>query len=482
MPDAISVPNRRLVLFLFLAAGLIFFWPTGTMGQAPPPSWVSDGLLAYYPLDGDAKDYSGHEFNGFPTGVDFTAPGRQGGGSHSAGFCCGISGSTVIDLGSPGNGVLSDLLGLAQASITLWYLGSSDPTTYSDNNLLLYLADANDGSIDVSANSMSSLHFEVAGNQFSPHVPSNTWNALAIVYNYATSTVQYYINGWLVGRQSIIFPWPRAPISNLLLGRWFTGNISDVRFYNRALSSQEVGLLYNYELPLDERGPRVATAIPQIVNGFIVGADIIDGGAGYTNAPNVTILDKTGTGATASASVSNGVVTGISIITTGHQYSFSTTLVIDPPPFPPTQAKATAAVTNGFVIGVKVTNGGHDYGATPPPVYFLGGGGTGATGAASVSNGIVTGINIISTGSGYTNAPNVLIAVPPGFPTLSLVVSQVKVTMNLPVGYNYQVQTTTNLGGMWSNIGSMFLATESPITQMFDVTSVGQLFRVVEIP
>jgi hypothetical protein len=224
------------------------------------------------------------------------------------------------------------------------------------------------------------------------------------------------------------------------------------------------------------------TALPQIVNGFVVGAEITDGGAGYTNSPKVTIIDSAGSGATASASIKNGIVTGITILTTGHFYDSSTMIVIDPPPFPPTQAKATAVLTNGFVIGVTITDGGHDYGDVPPPVHFLGGGGSGATGVASVSNGIVTGITITSPGAGYTNAPNVLIAVPPGFPTLALAVSQVKVTMNLPVGYNYQVQTTTELGGSWSNVGASFLATESPVLQTFDVTGSNQLFRVIGVP
>ena len=454
----------------------------------PPPTWVTNGLLAYYPLNGDAKDHSGHGFDGFPSGIDLTAPGRPGGASNSAGFCC--LGTQNINLGGNGGGFVGALQGLQQGSITFWYLGSPNPTTYNYKDLLLYSGRPSGNPLIIAANAADSLTFGVEGavngtfygGNLSTLVPSNSWNSVAFVYDDANSTVKYYVNGLPVGQQPIQFGWGNTSDLSLSLGHGFTGEMADVRFYNRALNDQEIALLHTYELNLYNMGPRVATVVPQIVNGFVVGAEITDGGAGYTNSPNVTIIDSTGSGATASASISDGVVTGITILTTGSFYDSSTMIVIDPPPFPPSQAKAIAVLTNGFVIGVTITDGGHDYGSVPPPVHFLGGGGFGATGVASVSNGIVTGIMITSLGSGYTNAPNVLIAVPPGFPSLSLAVSQVKVTMKLPVGYNYQVQTTTDLGGSWSNVGSSFLATESPVIQTLDVTSVSQHFRVVEVP
>ncbi len=228
--------------------------------------------------------------------------------------------------------------------------------------------------------------------------------------------------------------------------------------------------------------PRVATAVPQIINGFIVGIEIADGGSGYTNAPNITFIDPSGSGASAQAFISNGIVRNISILSPGHAYSPETRILIDEPPFPPVQAKGLATWMNGSVISVTLTDGGHGYGDAPPPVYFLGGGGSGATGFASVSNGIVTGITMTHGGGGYTAAPKVLIAAPPGYPSLSVAISQVRVAMTLPVGYNYQLQATTDMGKFWSNIGSPFLATNSPVTEILDVTLDQQLFRVVQTP
>lgn len=70
---------------------------------------------------------------------------------------------------------------------------------------------------------------------------------------------------------------------------------------------------------------------------------------------------------------------------------------------------ATAAVSGGAVTGVTVTNGGAGYLATPA-ISFTGGGGTGATAIATVSGGSITAITVINPGTGYTTAPTVVIA------------------------------------------------------------------------
>jgi hypothetical protein len=67
---------------------------------------------------------------------------------------------------------------------------------------------------------------------------------------------------------------------------------------------------------------------------------------------------------------------------------------------------ATATVTSGFVTAITVNSGGSGYVAAPV-VKLSGGGGTGATAAATISGGVVTGITVTAPGSGYTSAPTV---------------------------------------------------------------------------
>ncbi|HEX8174271.1 MAG TPA: hypothetical protein VF543_04020 [Pyrinomonadaceae bacterium] len=75
------------------------------------------------------------------------------------------------------------------------------------------------------------------------------------------------------------------------------------------------------------------------------------------------------------------------------------------------QATATAQVSGGEVTGLTVTNGGYGYSnLLPPVVTIVGETGAGALVNAVVTNGIVTGFQVVSPGSGYTDPPQVTIA------------------------------------------------------------------------
>ena len=64
-----------------------------------------------------------------------------------------------------------------------------------------------------------------------------------------------------------------------------------------------------------------ATATATVVNGFIVDVDVVQGGFGYNNPPQVTITDPSGTGATVTAEVSGGSVIGYTVQDAGSGYS-----------------------------------------------------------------------------------------------------------------------------------------------------------------
>lgn len=77
-------------------------------------------------------------------------------------------------------------------------------------------------------------------------------------------------------------------------------------------------------------------------------------------------------------------------------------------------AIATATISGGAVTGITISNGGSGY-TTAPTVNFYGGGsvvngGTKARATATVTNGVVTGITINNGGSGYTSAPTVTLS------------------------------------------------------------------------
>ena len=81
--------------------------------------------------------------------------------------------------------------------------------------------------------------------------------------------------------------------------------------------------------------PARATAI--LTNGFIVGAEITNGGGNYGEIPVITITGGGGTGAEAVAVLTEGRVTTIEIINAGRGYTSAPAIIIEPPIVPPTQ-------------------------------------------------------------------------------------------------------------------------------------------------
>lgn len=71
-------------------------------------------------------------------------------------------------------------------------------------------------------------------------------------------------------------------------------------------------------------------------------------------------------------------------------------------------ASATAGISGGSVTTISVNDQGDEY-YVPPIVSFIGGGGSGASATATIAaNGAISGITITNGGSGYTSAPKVV--------------------------------------------------------------------------
>lgn len=156
-------------------------------------------------------------------------------------------------------------------------------------------------------------------------------------------------------------------------------------------------------------------------------------------------------------------------------YSISTSPVV---PLP-RAATATAQAVNGFVVGITIADPGYGYANTPSVI--IQGDGTGATAHAVVSNGILTQIIIDNPGHSYTNP--IVSIIPPwssSAPSLKIEVSKVKISMAVTAGYNYMLESSTNMN-TWTQVGSVFTATRNTIVQEFDVNETGRFFRLSEV-
>jgi len=183
-------------------------------------------------------------------------------------------------------------------------------------------------------------------------------------------------------------------------------------------------------------GSNQATATATVSNGVVSGIAVTAGGATYASAPSVTITDASGSGsgATATATIANGVVTGITItaggsgyvspvvtiglpavVNSGYSLTTPPTVTFSVPGTPGFNAAATATATasGGVVTGITITSPGQFYGSTAPLVTITdaGGQGSGATATATVLNGAITAITLNAGGAGYVS-PQVTISAP----------------------------------------------------------------------
>ena len=225
---------------------------------------------------------------------------------------------------------------------------------------------------------------------------------------------------------------------------------------------------------------RPAQATPVVVNGFIVGVTLTDGGCGYTNPPAIVFSGLGGTGAAAYAQISNGSVTNIVITSTGSGYPANAVALFAPPLYPvlsivqtltnTPSAAASPVVTNGFIVEAILTASGSGY-ATNPAVSFSDASGHGAAAYSQISNGAVTNIVITSTGSGYSSKAVINIA---PTPTINVVIPSAS---SLMLGQNYQLQIANGLTG-WTGFGAAFSATNPAWTptNFWNVSNTNQMF------
>ena len=440
-------------------------------------SGIWKGLVAYYPFNGNANDASGNGNHGIANTVEWQSSNNENNGNSVH-----LTGGATVRVQHSASLSFPKLKPFA---ISLWV----NPSSTYGHILGKRSAVQNCNYQIIFDNGKLFFHGDPFYQEFGSGdlLQMNKWSHILCTWDGFTSRI--FIDGRLsaTGTGANNNPLGTENTADLLIGgsatyARYSGAIDNLRIYNRALSDGEVKVLYDYEStpPQNNLNPRTSTATTQVVNGFVVGATITDGGYGYVENSIVTITGGGGTGAKAIATQFNGVVTSITITNPGSGYTSTPTITIAPPPFPPRKATATSQVVNGFVVGAKITDGGFGY-DSPPAVLLVGGGGSGATAVATIENGVVTAINIISPGSGYTSAPHIRIASPPFSPKLSIDVTRVRVSLEVVLGRKYQIESSTDLQ-VWLKAGDAFIAQDEVLQQDFDVDISGRYFRINQVP
>ncbi|HNQ88446.1 MAG TPA: LamG domain-containing protein [Verrucomicrobiota bacterium] len=342
---------------------LLAFTGLSLLTLLPPvqaQSYLTEGLVAYYPFNGNANDASGSGNNGNVIGAQLAAD-RFGSASSSYSFngidnYINVPNSPSFNFGE-------------HITISAWidadYLR---PSQAAGGMPVAVVSKGYDGGT-------MDWHFAVNGQQQRPVIAINDgwvyWDSTPVVqaqvwqqvvYTYDGSAMKTYLNGVQTGQQAASGTF-RVSASPLWIGAYypsyfacfFPGKLDDIRIYNRALSQAEVQALFTLEStpPVPHR----ATAKVQIVNGYVVGFTMTDHGYGYsdTEPPAVRIRDAVGTGAVAHAVVENGLVVRIEIDNNGRNYTGNATVLIATPPFWPTMSVFVSRITvkMAVVLGRK---------------------------------------------------------------------------------------------------------------------------------
>ncbi len=244
--------------------------------QIQPAQALNDGLVAYYPFDGDANDASGYGNHGIVHGVTLTED-RFGNVDSAYSFdgnngYIEVADNDLLDITAEisfsgwiyVNGSTSD----HQAILSKWYNNNSRSETY-----LLELQ-PNGSRLQMPLHGISTGNYSNASSTTS--INFNTWTHVAATYN--SSEIKLYLNGIETG--SLIttgtMPITYAP---LFIGAHdsssdrnpFYGKLDELRIYNRALTESEIKQLYELDpddvtLTLTKTGEGKITTTDNTIN------------------------------------------------------------------------------------------------------------------------------------------------------------------------------------------------------------------------
>ena len=224
--------------YLKLLVALVF--ATNLMAQNIPSYVPKDGLVGWWPFNGNANDESGNANHGTVNGATLT---NDRNGKVNSAYSFGGSKKSSIDIKST--------LNYADFSFSFWY--SAIDTT--NNSLIDWRNISNDKpllnfTLDEFGSLLSRLRDDSNYNQINlitKSITANKWNF--ITFTFRKGVMNIYLNGVL--NNTNLYKQSKWSLNHLQLGNnyydqsWFySGKLDDISTYNRALSDQEVKQLY----------------------------------------------------------------------------------------------------------------------------------------------------------------------------------------------------------------------------------------------
>ena len=216
--------------------------------ELPVPT---DGLVAYYPLNGNANDESGNGYHGTPCNSYQFGNGIVGG-------CITVEGQGYTE--SSGGHVLLpqfDFDASSGVTLSLWVKAMS--MTASDGEVYISLGDhtAQGKLFILQEPSISSVSFQYHDSRVDvPYLEEYTgkWVMYTLTCE-ADGKLKAYVNGTIAGEEDVDYDGQISTSWSALGRHWwnygsdtstrFSGSFDEVRIYNRALSQNEIQVLYS---------------------------------------------------------------------------------------------------------------------------------------------------------------------------------------------------------------------------------------------
>lgn len=248
---------------LFLALSLsILFIPFG-LSQDLPSYVPTDGLVAYYPFNGNANDQSGNGHHGTVNGATLS--------SDLSGVNSGYSFSSSQANISVSN---YNILNLSDTDFTISVWAKLDATPLSESNedfnqyyTILgkrqYARRRSNYSVGISTpnSNIGGLRFTFAQGprgvgsfiySDQPIQATENWNNMVLVYTLDDNTIKFFVNGNLLYQEvGVVVNSENVNDADLWFGSDvsgyaddFPGKIDDIGFWNRALTEQEIQNLF----------------------------------------------------------------------------------------------------------------------------------------------------------------------------------------------------------------------------------------------
>jgi hypothetical protein len=238
---------------LFVSLGMALF---GSMQAQNLPAYLpTNGLVGWWPFNGNANDESGNGNHGTVNGATLTAD-RNGNAASSYRF---NSFSQVINLPE-----LSSSFGTPTSlySCSFWFKLSNDLPQGVDG-VMFHSSTENHENIFsrigiVYGNKLKIYHRNNLENNEPTSLQSlasNTWHNVTITINHVIGSYRLFLNGLELSEMSFNFnpnynyytpfrTWQIGGISAAASYHYFIGEIDDLAVYNRALTQEEITALY----------------------------------------------------------------------------------------------------------------------------------------------------------------------------------------------------------------------------------------------